>query len=207
MLARLAGATWAKQVVDAGVAARYNALAFDPAGNPAIAYSDDPDGDGSLSALKFAHWNGASWDIQFIETGARGYGVFGTLAYDPLTGWPAFAHGGGGQIRFVRWNGTSWQAEVVDPTTTYTDGCALSFAADGTAYIAYGADYTETRSAQRNPTTGLWTVELIDRSPTVSYSFLISQKIAPDGLPAVGYEGPPVGSAAESVRVAWKQAP
>ncbi|MBI2926487.1 MAG: S8 family serine peptidase [Verrucomicrobia bacterium] len=203
-LARRSGGVWTTQTVEAGAGARYNQLAFDAAGNPAIAYSDDINADGWLDTLKFAHWNGASWDIWIVDTGLVGYGVFATVAYDPTTGYPAVAHRGTGQLRFFRWDGAGWAGpETVDPSTTSISGTSLAFASDGTAYLAYGT--SETRVAQRNPISGVWTVHVVD--PSAPGSFMLSAKVGPDGRPAVGYDGPPVGSAADSVRVAWKEAP
>src|SRR6185436_17419471 len=96
---------WSIQTV-ATAGARYHSLAYDSTGNPAIAFSDDVDGDDWLDTLKFARWNGSSWTVQTIETGVIGYGVFASLAYDN-SGKPAVVHRGGA-VRFLRWNGSSW---------------------------------------------------------------------------------------------------
>jgi len=130
--ARWNGSAWVTQVVEAGVPAQYNSLAYGPDGNPSIAYSG---GD----SLKMAHWNGSSWDIQVIEAGVPGNSV--SLAYDPLDHNPSVVHyvSGdirlvGGDIRFLHWNG-SWQASSFSAPTG--GGTRLVYDALGTPYISH----------------------------------------------------------------------
>ena len=113
---------------------------------------------GGVAAKHVARWNGQNW-FGFGSGMSHPVHALAALPNGDVVATGDFTTAGGvAANHLARWNGTGWQAEVVDPTMTYTAGCALSFAADGTAYIAYGADYTDTRSARRNPTTGLWTV-------------------------------------------------
>ncbi len=187
-VARRSGSVWTTEVVE-GAGARYSSLAFDLSGNPAVAYSDDIDGDGWLDTLKFTRWNGSSWDIEIVDTGPVGYGVFATLAFDPA-GNPSVAHRGTGQMRFFRWDGSNWVQEEIDNTTQGVNGASLTYAPDGTAYLAFGADYGEGTNmtiARRDPG-GTWELETVDfefNSP-----FLISVRVAPDDQPSVSYQGP-----------------
>jgi len=146
---------WTLQNV-AFAGARYNSLAYDAVGNPSIAFSDDIDGDNSLDTLKFAHWNGSTWEVQTVESGVVGYGVFASLAYDN-TGKPAIVHGNSGEIRFLRWNGSSWNpAEIVDNGRNLW----LTFnSADGKFYVSSNNEIGQRLSKQE---ASGWTTELIE---------------------------------------------
>jgi hypothetical protein len=135
-LASWNGNSWDIEVVDAGAGARYNSLAYDSDGYPAIAYSHDVSGNNYLDTLKYAHWNGNTWDITTVETGTNGFGVFAEMAFDPVTGNPAIVHGGSGSVRFLSWDGSTWNLEVVD-TAQYNSGTSIVFGDDGTAYVSY----------------------------------------------------------------------
>lgn len=196
-VARRRGAVWTTESVDPGASARYSSLAFDLAGNPAVvAYSDDIDGDGWLDTLKLARWNGVSWDIEVVDTGPVGYGVFAALAFDPTTGYPSVAHQGTGQVRFWRWAGSEWMREAIDDTTQYISGVSLAYGQTGVAYLVVGGNHGEdgytvtvaSRDAIATDPTGNWAIETADFEPSNSI-FLPSIKIAPDGQPSVSYEG------------------
>jgi subtilisin family serine protease len=176
--ARKTSAGWTIQTVDAA-GARYNSLAYDSAGNPSIAFSDDADGDGTLDSLKFARWNGSAWVIQTVETGVAGYGVMASLAYDNF-GNPAIAHRAGGVVRFVRWNGTSWDpAEIVGSGTN----CSLVFnSSDGNFYVSY-SDETNLKLGKQD--ISHWTTELIDIG--VSVRWIAPLAISPCATPSMGY--------------------
>ncbi len=188
-VARRSGSGWTTEGIDPGAGARYSSLAIDHEGIPAVVYSDDIDGDGWLDTLKFARWNGSSWDIEIVDTGPVGYGVYATLAFDPA-GNPSVAHRGTGQVRFFRWDGSDWVLEEIDNTTQRVGGVSITYGQYGTAYLAFGADYGEGTNmtiASRDPGSGTWELETVDLES--NHPFLISVRIAPDGEPSVSYQG------------------
>src|SRR5436190_1414700 len=71
---------WSKaQIVDTssndvGV---YVSIAVDSTGKPAIAYFDNTNSD-----LKYAHFNGSTWDVQTRDS-AKSVGQFPSLTFDP----------------------------------------------------------------------------------------------------------------------------
>ncbi len=183
-LARLTGSEWTKEFVEVGASARYSSLAFDPGdGYPSIAYSDVLDGGGSLETLKFAHFNGATWDIEVVETGVVGFGVFASLAFDPVTGLPAIAHRGGGafRARIVRFDGSQWIGEQFDTGTFAGVGASLVFDSFGTPFIGSHSD----DKVKVSTWDGLaWTTEVVD---PIDSSWRVSLRIAPDETLAISY--------------------
>ena len=91
--------------------------------------------------MKFAHWDGASWVIEVVETGTPGFGAYASLAYDPVSGNPAIAHISydEGCVRFVRSDGSAWGgAAIVDcGASQAVSWSSLEFDSDGTPYIGY----------------------------------------------------------------------
>ena len=110
-----------------------------PSGNPSIAYSADL-GSGDHDSVKFARWNGSSWDIEIVETGTPGFGAYASLAYDPTTGNPSIVHESSGCVRFVQRNGppeAPWSAaEIVDCGASQAAGSSLAYDSAGTAYVS-----------------------------------------------------------------------
>ena len=103
-------------------------LAFDPGGNPSIAFVTTEKGG---AALKFARRNGSSWDIQTVDAAAAQYKQ---LVYDP-SGNPSIAYcddiNGDNWIdtlKFARWNGASWDVQIVQTGTIgYGVNTALAY--------------------------------------------------------------------------------
>ncbi len=184
--ARRVNGSWEVELA-ASWGARYMALAYDGAGNPAIAYSSDPDGDGWISAINLARWTGSGWDTELVEEGPVGYGVFAALAFDPLTGLPLLMHRGDGTARVYEWDGAAWVAEDLEPGGGYVSGCALAFEPDeGTAYAAWSKN-GQLKLATRAPGSGVWEVELVDPDP--ASAFHLPMKLGPDGRLYIVYRG------------------
>ncbi len=183
-LARRSGSAWTLEVVEAGAGARYNSLAFDPAsGYPGVAYSDDLDRDNMLDSAKFAFWNGASWQIEVIETGMVGYGVFISLAYNPATGQPCVVHS---RIRHAcRTGPNSWQTEILDAGNYES----LAFNSSGEALVSFGSSAGPLRFARR--TGGVWASEQVTADAPGWITHLALEPVTQ--VPAVSYHDSSTG--------------
>lgn len=194
-LAHWDGTSWSLRVVEVGARARYSSLAFDDAGNPAIAYCDDINRDRIFETLKLARWNGVSWEIQVVETGVNGYGIAPDLAFDPVTGHPAIVHNPSGQVRLARWNGASWDVQVV----ANGKGGSLAFNATGALYIAYGVS-TEIHVAGWDGTG--WQSQLVDVGFSLSRRTVLV--FDPGGRPSLSYSGTSTDGSVNGVKFARK---
>jgi hypothetical protein len=164
----------------------YLSLAFAPDGGPSVAYRS---GTGT-STLKFAHKSGSAWTVQSVATGTY-YGVFTSLAYDPLSGNPTIAHSNGTELRFHRWDGSQWVLE-----TAATGTCShswLAYDAAGVAAISYDLapgpnGYKQLHLARRTGCSGAcWEDQQIeDVSPLVA-QWRTSLAFAPTGAAAISY--------------------
>jgi hypothetical protein len=179
------GSSWTTEVVDSRAAARFNALAFDGAGNPAIAYSHDQNGDGTYDRLKVARWTGSSWNIQTIESGVdRGW--FCSIAIDPLIGEPAVAHAAAGEIHFWRYDGSAWILEIPDDDPNSSTMTALAYGPDGTCWLSFlSFSGVGMKVARRDPVDGTWTVEVVD--PAHNVGALSALRVDSSNLPSLGY--------------------
>jgi len=106
-LARYNGTSWSSSVVEAG--GRSATVAFDTAGNPAVAHWDAATGE-----LRFLRWNGTEWSV--AETVEAGPSITGcSLAFDP-EGYAYLVYGST-ELRLARRDPNSgvWTVSVVDP--------------------------------------------------------------------------------------------
>ena len=111
---------WQIRAVDGTAADSDAALAYDPLGNPTVAYLDDTTGDGWGDAVVFARWNGASWDVETVETGSFGGPGGIDLAYDPADGNPSLSYftydssfWATGTLKFAHRSGGVWTIQAI----------------------------------------------------------------------------------------------
>ena len=187
---------WTLQTVTAA-GARYSSLAYDASGRPAIAFSDDVNGDNSLDTLKLARWNGTAWSVDVVETGVVGYGVLASLVFDD-DGNPAISHVTAGTVRFAKWNGSSWDVEVA----AYGYNASLLFNSDGSFYVSY-VESDHTMRIARRIAAGSWESEVIDSGLPVNW--IIDLAASPCGSPSAAYSANPYPN--RDLRFATKCAP
>ncbi len=172
--------SWDIEVVDDLNSPSYNSLAYDLDGNPAIAYSGTLTGEWR-DMLKYAHWNGDSWDIEIIESDVRGVGSTPTLDFNPITGYPSVSHTFCGGVRFSSWNGDSWDTEVFYEVRACPRS-AFSYSPDGIPFVSFifgKHQYVAWKIGDE------WEYEIADDGPGGSYRF--SLKFNPSGNPAMSY--------------------
>jgi hypothetical protein len=184
-LARWNGSSWNLEIVDPGVRAYHGTVAFDSDNHPVIGYGDDTDENARTDMVKYARWNGSSWEIEIVEEGYYIGGYYVTLALDPITGYPGIAHVFDPEwtVRLALWNGSSWEFEDVGPArySTFTfDPLGRPLVAackNGQALFYHEVD-------------GIWEVEVIDEGTgnDFYYTSVPSIAIAPDGEPGVAYQ-------------------
>jgi hypothetical protein len=77
-------------------------------GTPFISYYDGVNGN-----LKFARWEGATWNIQTVDSNGD-VGQFSSLAIDS-SDYPHISYydASRGNLRYIRWTGSAWTAPVV----------------------------------------------------------------------------------------------
>jgi hypothetical protein len=91
-------------VESAGQTGHYSSLAIDPdTGYPAIAHYN--------GTLRYAAWNGATWDTTTVDSTFNNTGSHASLAFDPADGNPAIAYHEviSGTLKFAWHDGSAWQ--------------------------------------------------------------------------------------------------
>jgi subtilisin family serine protease len=159
---------WSKtQIVDTssndvGV---YVSIDIDSTGKPAIAYFDNTNSD-----LKYAHFNGASWDVQTRDS-AKSVGQFPSLTFDPQ-GNPVIAYyrKSGGDLRMQTSDASgAWTRIDVDTTGDVGAWASVSTASvGGIIAIAY-VDQTNGDLKYARLANGEWTIFKVDDLSGVAY--------------------------------------
>jgi len=126
--ARWTGSSWTTEVVDNLIDGRPGIdIALDPGtGYPRISYyrSDEADSPPGSRGLKYAFWDGAQWQTQYIEylpgtNGTLPIEGITSLAIDPVTCYPWIAYwsycseGSPDSMKYAKWNGINWEIKCI----------------------------------------------------------------------------------------------
>jgi hypothetical protein len=111
------GSTWSNQVVDTGRVGTHSSLAFystNMTNMPAISYTSADPILKVANGVKFASWNGSSWNTQFVQSGSN-LGEYTSLAIDGM-GRPRIAYydRGAGALKYATRNNATWNIQTVD---------------------------------------------------------------------------------------------
>jgi hypothetical protein len=175
------GIGYGKMTVDStGYVGSYTSLAFDGAGYPAISYQDD-----SRIDLKFARWNGVTWDLTTVDsTGSTGR--YTSLAFDG-SGYPAISYQDvyNADLKFARWNGVTWDLTIVDSTGNVGYFTSLAFDGAGNPAISYyDGTNNDLKFAYNDPFFG-WQTTVVDS--TSNTGWYTSLAFDGSGYPAISY--------------------
>jgi hypothetical protein len=170
------------QVIDSvhGVG-NFVSMDLDSAGRPGVAYYDAMNAD-----LKYAHYNGSSWDIQTIDaTFTTGY--YPSLKYD--TGdhpYIAYFYKTGGDLRLATNLGSGWTINTIDSkgdVGRYADLVANPIS--GRWSIAYENTGAGAFKFAKQGKGGGWSSEVVDTNG--AGGGFISLAYDDDGLPSFSY--------------------
>ncbi len=125
-------------------------MRLDAQGRPHFGYR------GAFSELRYAHWTGDAWDVQFVDWALGGL----SLALDG-EGLPRFSYGTSDSLAYTFWTGSGWQATTILETDLY--GSALEVDPDGVPYIAcVSREYFSQRTLKCVSWTGTdWLIETL----------------------------------------------
>jgi hypothetical protein len=105
------GGTWNIDVVEHVFGGKCSSLALDSGGNPHISYAYSGPG-----YLKYAYYDGAAWNIEFVDRGIGGTYVQNTsLALDSSDS-PHISYSdiSNSDIKYAYYDGAAWQITIVD---------------------------------------------------------------------------------------------
>ena len=139
----------------------YTSVALDPAGNPHAAYYD-----WTNSNLKYAKYNGASWELQTVDP-TNGTGKHASIALDGF-GYPHISYFDNvyGDLRYAKWTGSSWDIQIVDGIGDVGEYTSIKIDSSSRPHIAY-YDYTNGDLKYANWTGTAWSSQTIDSNGEV----------------------------------------
>ena len=139
----------------------------------------------SLSSLAAAEGSGTpatpapGWSAETVES-AGSVGFYSSLAYSPVTGFPAIAYSDEGKddVKLATWNGASWSIQTVDAGKGVAQVICLAFDAAGNPALSYGLGPLKFARW----TGASWTIQTIDIDANTVGSLAFK-----DGQPSVAY--------------------
>jgi len=184
-------------IMDVAESASFCSLALDSKQRPHISYADF--GTLSGSKLRYAYWNGKTWQKQAIPLNSDIIGYYTSLALDgedhPRISFYEYRGPKGTEVRIrmrvVWWTGKYWQVRTIDEQEGSGKFNAMAIDLQGRTHLAYAnvsAGTAGMRYAAGNDTS--WQVEIIDgmeqnNGESVGYSANIV--LDKDGDPHVTY--------------------
>lgn len=136
MYARRTASGWERTVADDSErVGRSSAIALDSMDHPHIGYRDLKGNN-----LKYAHWDGAQWDVQFI--GSTEYGWSPSVAIDagdrPHISYLGYyyAVSGGQTPKYAHWDGNQWEIDVIEPVFT-SGGTSIALDSRARPHVSY----------------------------------------------------------------------
>jgi formylglycine-generating enzyme required for sulfatase activity len=174
---------WQTQVVDAaGAVGRDNALAFTPAGHPAVSYRDVANND-----LKYAAYDGSAWRVETVDAACDVRDAT-SLAFTP-SGQPAIAYydQAAYDLRYAEFDGSAWTLQIVDSVDIVGQFASLAFTPAGRPAISYyDAGNADLKYAEWNGS--VWVKTVVDGASS-TVGFYTSLAFTPAGRPAISYFG------------------
>ena len=174
------GSNWQRQHVEVGDVGRRASLALDPdTAHPRILYTVLEHG-----RLKYASWNGSSWDKEVIDD----EGDSGDLVLDPETGYPrvAYLDRSDDSLKYLSWDGTEWDAQTVassghlpslslDPNTGHPKISYFDRYGSGLFYASWNG--------------ATWDIQLVDSNGGVGHKYGRSSLVLDPvtGYPRIAY--------------------
>jgi len=156
--------SFASDTVDADDVVNYSSLAIDPDdNNPAIAYFEHCGGPVTqYGRLKYAKYNGSSWDIAIVDDPDEMVGWYPSLAFDgsgnPSIGYYDYTNGA---LKWAYdededgvWNEDGWPMEVADgENKDYGQYCSHAISGNSVGFAFYEANDGDLIYLQINLTT------------------------------------------------------
>jgi hypothetical protein len=165
---------WFVQTVDSSVQTNYLSLALGTDGYPHISYYDFVN-----KVLKYANWNGSSWNFQTVDS-ISDPGYRNRISVDS-NNYPCISYStNAGVLKYTKWTGASWNIQTVD-TSGWDSSMKLD--SNGYPYIAYYANWSVLKLA--NWIGSSWNIQTVDPSSVVGGSSFIS--IDSSGKPCISY--------------------
>lgn len=195
-IASVFGQAWYIENVDTtGNVGIFSSLAIDSENKPHIAYMD-----GDSAVLKYATWNGATWDIEIADdnSGLGGVGEFASLALSPINELPQIVYYDAlnSHLKWAKLNTAGdWIVGIPDGSTTNDvgQGCDIVLgeqSGEDIAHISY-YDATANYLMYARPLPTGWARDTVDSvGPLPIFGTDIrgtSITLDPNGNPHVAY--------------------
>jgi len=143
---------------------KMNSIATDSKGNPHVLYANVKSENASL---RYASWNGKSWDVEILEGAAKPYGVANVALILDKEDTPHITYGDAEKnlIKYATRRNGRWDIQVVDSVTelTFPDRNGIALDEQGNPYISYVdvRNQTVKMAYRRNQR---WTAEIVDQN-------------------------------------------
>jgi hypothetical protein len=137
------GSNWSIQTIDSEAPsfAFYGAsISLDSNNYPRVLYGEGIVIYGAVftnsSTVKYAEWNGQSWNIQTVFFNVSS---FGNVALDS-DGYPHFTYNVGSSLKYASWDGSTWSTQNVDSNHLISDSSFLALDHQNNPHISYYKD-------------------------------------------------------------------
>jgi fibronectin type 3 domain-containing protein len=172
-------AQWTIEQVEGGWLGDFSSLAIDSNNHSHISYYDASNGD-----LKYAKWDGASWNIETVDR-TNDVGKFTSIALDS-NDHPhiSYFNATSEELKYAYWTGSLWNIQTVDDDGSVGGYTSIAMDKNDHPHISY-YEYSGTALKYANWNGTSWNIETVDRPDRVGeYS---SIALDSNDYPHIGY--------------------
>jgi len=191
--AKWTGSAWDIRTVDSeGDTGWYTSLALDKSGYPHISYEAESPPGYSYSVLKYARWNGFSWNISIVDSSGTialgGVGRHTSLVLDESDNpHISYSDVNTSSLKYAKWTGSQWTISIVDSAGSHGE-CQqyISLALDKSGYprISY-YDWINQDLKYAKWNGSAWNISTIDSAGDVGWHTSLALDMS--GYPRISY--------------------